>query len=283
MNSMQKMAAVLAAFSMLFAGVSCGDQRELVPETPQTHADETLETLAVITDAPTTEKPQLETLDGLVALGSYSFETTTTTTTKSTTRATTMATTEPTEATTTSAESTEPFELSDEEVANKMFEYFSEKGYNVAQIAGIIGNAETESGLEPSRGVPGGGFGLFQLMDCPQRREMMAEFDAQGVGKYATSEYWSLGASNFDTEEDFDVFMTIMLDYTMNEDDPIWMSELKTVYSPELAAEVFLVHYERATDGDSPIEYYEPYAGLYYQATESRREAARRWYQYLTA
>ena len=68
----------------------------------------------------------------------------------------------------------------------------------------------------------------------------MAEFDAQGVGKYATSEYWSLGASNFDTEEDFDVFMTIMLDYTMNEDDPIWMSELKTVYSPELAAEVFL-------------------------------------------
>lgn len=112
---------------------------------------------------------------------------------------------------------------------------------------------------------------------------MLAAFDTEGVGKYATSDYWALDASNFDTAEDFDTFMEVMLDYTMNPDDPTWMSELYTANSPEEAAEIFLVHYERAVNGGSPIEYYSPYSGRYYQATESRRAAARRWYDYFTA
>lgn len=49
------------------------------------------------------------------------------------------------------------------------------------------------------------------------------------------------------------------------------------------AAEIFLVHYERAVNGSSPIEYYSAYAGRYYQGTSSRREAARRWYNYFTS
>ena len=50
--------------------------------------------------------------------------------------------------------------------------------------------------------------------------------------------------------------------------------------APEEAAEIFLVHYERAVNGESPIEYYSPYVGHYYQATKSRREAARRWFEF---
>lgn len=174
----------------------------------------------------------------------------------------------------------EPFELTDELVAEKIYAYFSAKGYTTAQIAGIIGNAEAESGLEPSRGVEGGGFGLFQLMDYPQRDEMFAAFDAAGVGKYAAPEYWGFGESAFDNKEDFEAYMDILLEYTMDEEDPTWMSELREADSPELAAEIFLVHYERAVDGWSPVEYYSPYCGELYQATDSRREYARKWYEY---
>lgn len=262
-----QVAAMLGAICGILS--ACGSQDNLADARPT--SNETVETLAVITSAseqatrPATEPPVM-----MLAAA----EETTTEATEATT--TTEATEAPTDA-------TEDFVLTDTEVADKMHEYFSEKGYDDAQIAGIVGNAEIESGLEPSRGVPGGGFGLFQLMDCPQRREMLAAFDEEGVGKYATSDYWSLNASDFDTEEDFDKFMTVMLDFTMNEDDPAWMNELRNANSPEEASEVFLVHYERAVNGGSPIEYYSPYAGRYYQATSQRREAARRWYDYFTA
>ncbi len=213
--------------------------------------------------------------------------TTTQTTAQTTTTATTTFTTAASAAaenTTTAVEiTTEPesFQLTDEKVADKIYDFFSERGYSTAQIAGIIGNAEVESGLEPSRGVPGGGFGLFQLMPCEQRSAMIAEMDARGVGKYATSNYWELGASNFDSESDMDTFLEVMLEYTMNPDDPTWYQELYNTESCEEAAEIFLVHYERAVNGGSPIEYYSPYAGRYYQATESRRASARQWYDYL--
>ena len=207
---------------------------------------------------------------------------TTAVTTTATSTSTTTTTTTATE-TTTVATTTEPveFELTDEKVADKMYDFFSDKGYTTAQIAGIIGNADIESGLEPSRGVPGGGFGLFQLMDCPQRSAMIEEMNARGVGKYATSTYWALDASDFDSEEDMNTFLEVMLEYTMNPDDPTWYNELHSAQSPEEASEIFLVHYERAVNGGSPIEYYSDYAGRYYQATESRRNAARSWYDYL--
>ena len=278
MNKSKKVMLAAASMALLGAFCACGNQEELrstsyAPLRP----GETVETLAVLTDVP------VETTTALPVRGvAYAIEehepATTGTTLASTTTTTTTTTVVTTETTTTTLPT--EFTLSDEEVADKMHEYFAEKGYNDAQIAGIVGNAEVESGLEPSRGVSGGGFGLFQLMDCPQRREMLAEFEAQGVGKYATSAYWALDASDFDTAEDFDTFMTVMLDYTMDQDDPTWMSEIQTANDPETAAEVFLVHYERAVNGGSPIEYYAPYAGAYYQATQSRREAARRWYDY---
>ncbi len=264
--------SVAVSVAVLCALSACGGQEELAEARPETHPSEAVETLAVLTTSAAERETKSTTTEALTVRLAAETSTTVAETTAEPTEA-------PTEAPTNAPE---VFVLSDTEVAEKMHDFFSEKGYTDAQIAGIVGNAEIESGLEPSRGVSGGGFGLFQLMDCEQRREMFAAFDAQGVGKYATYDYWGRDASGFDTAEDFDAFMTVMLDYTMDQDDPTWMEELHAAASPEEAAEVFLVHYERAVHGSSPIEYYTPYSGLYYQATSSRREAARRWYEYFT-
>ena len=267
------MAAVAAMVTILCALSACGNQEKVVGSQPELRPGETVETLAIITESTTMQATTAPATEPKVVKLSAESET------KPLITEPAEPTTEPAEPT----EATEEFVLSSEEVADKMHDFFAEKGYNDAQIAGIVGNAEVESGLEPSRGVPGGGFGLFQLMDCEQRREMLAAFDAHGVGKYATSDYWDFEASDFDTREDFDTFMDIMLDYTMNPNDPTWMNEISCTDSPEEAAEVFLIFYERAVNGSSPIEYYEPYSGLYYQGTSKRREAARRWYEYFSA
>ena len=173
---------------------------------------------------------------------------------------------------------------SDEEVAEKMHVYFSDKGYSDAQIAGIIGNAEAESGLNPLRFVSDedfSWFGLFMLVNCPRRDEMFAEFEAQGVDKYTAPEYWN--NREFDSVEDFDKFMTILLDYTMDSADSTWMEEIKNTDNPEEAAEIFLVWYERAFGGDGEIELYEPFKGQAYQGVSRRRELSRRWYEYFVA
>lgn len=220
------MAAAAAMVATLCALSACGNQEKVVGSQPELRSGETVETLAVITEPTTMQATTAPATEPKVVKLSAESETK-------------PLVTEPTEPTTEPTDATEEFVLSSEEVADKMHDFFAEKGYNDAQIAGIVGNAEVESGLEPSRGVPGGGFGLFQLMDCEQRREMLAAFDAHGVGKYATSAYWALDASDFDTAEDFDTFMTVMLDYTMDQDDPTWMSEIQTANDPETAAEVF--------------------------------------------
>ena len=270
---MKRILMVAVSVAVLCALSACGGQEQLAEARPETHPSETVETLAVLTTSAAERETKSTTTEALTVR--LAAETTTTVV---------ETTAEPTEAPTEApTNAPEVFVLSDTEVAEKMHDFFSEKGYTDAQIAGIVGNAEIESGLEPSRGVSGGGFGLFQLMDCEQRREMFAAFDAQGVGKYATSDYWAFGASDFDSAEDFDTYMDVLLDYTMNPDDPAWMEELASAETPEEAAEVFLVHYERAVGGSSPIEYYAPYSGLCYQATGMRRESARRWYEYFTA
>lgn len=282
MNSARKMMMAATAAAVLCLMGGCGNQsrktlnRAEAAETSPTQALAQALAHAAEAAASTTTAATSQT-----TVTTTQTTATTTQTTAMTTAATSSTTIEQTSTTTT--EEAENFELTDEEVVNKMRDFFSERGYNDAQIAGIVGNAEIESGLEPSRGVQGGGFGLFQLMDCARRQEMLAEFDDQGVGKYATSDYWAFDASNFDTEADFNTFMDVMLDYTMNPDDPTWMEELHAATSPEEAAEIFLVHYERAVNGGSPIEYYSAYAGRYYQGTSSRREAARRWYNYFTS
>lgn len=275
MKKTKKAAIVSVAAFLLCALCACGG------EEPQSlsytsHPNETVETLAVITDvttvAATTQAPRENVI--------YALEETRPQVVSTTVESTTTTTVPTTEA-------TEDFQLTSELVAIKMHDFYSAKGYTDAQIAGIIANAEAETGLEPLRYVPDNQghswFGLFMLINCPRRDEMLAEFDKAGLGKYTTSEYWGRGASNFDSAEDFDKFMDIFLEYSMDPNDTAWMTEIQTADTPELAAEIFLVRYERAIGGSDQIEYYEPFKGLYYQGTEARRDFARKWYEYFTA
>ena len=203
------------------------------------------------------------------------------TTTRATTTSTTITTAVATTTVTTTAAS-ESFDFSTDLVADVMHEFFAEKGYDDAQISGIVANAEIESGLQPSRSE-NGYFGLFQLMSCPRQYEMLSALEEAGLGKYTQPEYWPDGASNFDSRDDMERFVTIMLDYAMDPNDTAWQTELFNAQSPEEAAEIFLVHYERAVGGDGTIQCYAPYLGCNYQAAEKRRNAARAWFEVFTA
>ena len=175
MNSARKMMMAATAAAVLCLMSGCGNQSRKTlncaeaAETSPTQALAQALAHAAEAAASTTTATTSQTTATTAQTTATATQTTVTTT------AATSSTTEQTSTTTT--EEAKNFELTDEEVANKMHDFFSERGYNDAQIAGIVGNAEIESGLEPSRGIPGGGFGLFQLMDCAQRQEMFAEFD----------------------------------------------------------------------------------------------------------
>ena len=265
MKTKTKFAMMFLLFTVVASTVAAyGAQSKNIPESRAIFAEETT----------TTSVPPVTT-------------TTTTTTTATTTKITTVATSTTTETVTTTVttEAPEKFVLTDEEVAKFMHDYYVECGYSEAQVAGIIGNAEVESGLDPSRAINiyDGGFGLFQLFDCPQRQARFSEYRKQDVGQYLFAQYWGDGCSRFDSREDFESFMRITLDYTFNPDDTAWQTELYGANSPEEAAEVFLVHYERAVGGQGTIEYYAPSAGQLYQGVNSRRESARKWYEYFAS
>ncbi len=167
-------------------------------------------------------------------------------------------------------------------VAEKIWNYMIQKGYNDAQAAGVLGNAEIESGFEPTRRAENDYWGLFQLMHTPQRDAMWAQIEAEGYGEYLSTAYWPAGSVNSIPPDALDALVRIIMDYTFDPNDTRWQTELKNATSPEEAAEIFLVHYERAFGGNSAIQYYTPYAGQLYQATAQRRDAARKWYDELS-
>ena len=177
MNSARKMMMAATAAAVLCLMSGCGNQSRKTLNLAE--AAETSPTEALAQALADAAEATASTSTAAATTATTSQTTAATTQTAATTTAVTSSTTIEQTSTMTTEEA-ENFELTDEEVANKMHDFFSERGYNDAQIAGIVGNAEIESGLEPSRGIPGGGFGLFQLMDCAQRQEMLAEFDYLG-------------------------------------------------------------------------------------------------------
>ena len=163
-------------------------------------------------------------------------------------------------------------------VAEKIWNYMIQKGYNDAQAAGVVGNAEAESGLNPTRRGDNDYWGLFQLMHTAQRDAMWAQISAEGYGEYLDPSYWPAGAVDRIPPDAVDALVRIIMDYTFDPNDTMWQTELKNATTPEEAAEIFLVHYERAFGGNSTIQYYSPYVGRLYQAADRRREFARKWF-----
>lgn len=166
--------------------------------------------------------------------------------------------------------------LPGDNVKEKIWNYFIDKGFSDAQTAGIVGNGLAESGLTPTRSTTGSYWGIFQW--GPRRPDLWAIMEQEGLGKYTGPEYWHAGAEEEIPEADLDHIITIELDFLMSPVDDAWVDAIKEANNPELAAEIFLTTFERAVGGDDPITLYGPYMGLLYQGTTARRKFARETY-----
>lgn len=166
--------------------------------------------------------------------------------------------------------------LPGDNLKEKIWNYFIDAGFDDAQTAGIVGNGLAESGLTPTRSSNGSYWGIFQW--GPRRPELWALMEQAGLGQYTGSEYWGAGAEEKIPEADLDAIIKLELDYLMSPVDNAWIEKIKEANSPEMAAEIFLVTFERAVNGEDPITLYGPFMGLLYQGTTARRNFAREVY-----
>lgn len=167
--------------------------------------------------------------------------------------------------------------LSGNTAAEKIWNFFINQGFNDAQVAGILGNAMVESGLSPTRASNSSYWGLFQW-GGGRKDALFAKVREAGLEQYLDSSYWPSGADANIPEADYDALLQLELEFAMSEQDYDWQNELRTSNTPTEAAEIFLVLFERAVNGNSEILYYAPFVGLLYQGTEQRRNYADDFY-----
>ena len=167
--------------------------------------------------------------------------------------------------------------LAGSDTAEKIWNFFIQQGFNDAQTAGLLGNGMAESGLVATRASNSSFWGLFQWGGGRKDRLFKKLSDA-GLIKYTSPEYWGSDAEKKIPEADYDKILQIELEHTMEEKDLNWQEEIKKANTPEMAAEIFLVLFERAVGGNSEVIYYAPYAGLLYQGTKARRDFAKEFY-----
>ena len=167
--------------------------------------------------------------------------------------------------------------LSGSDTAEKIWNFFIEQGFNDAQAAGLLGNGMAESGLVATRASNSSFWGLFQW-GGGRKDALFKKLSDAGLSKYTSQEYWGSDAEDKIPQADYDKILQIELEHTMEEKDLNWQEEIKKANTPEMAAEIFLVLFERAVNGESEVIYYTPYAGLYYQGTKARRDFAKEFY-----
>ncbi len=163
-------------------------------------------------------------------------------------------------------------------IEEKIWNYYIDQGFNDAQVAGILGNAKAETGVEPTRASNSSYWGLFQWY-LDYNPKLVERIKAAGLEKYMQPEWWPSGKSKDIPADDLDKILTIQLDYSMDKPAFDWITEVKKQTTVEAAAEAFLAIFERAVGGDSPILYYTPYIGLLYQGTTQRRNFAKEFYE----
>ena len=159
----------------------------------------------------------------------------------------------------------------------KTWNFFIDQGFNDAQVSGILGNAQIESGFGLTRSSNGSYWGIFQW-GGGRKDVLEAKVRAAGLGAYLDSSYWPAGSDKRIPSADLDALLQVSLEHTMSEIDHNWQNEIKKFHTPEETAEIFLVLFERAvatdTNPGSEVLYYAPFAGLKYQGAKERREAA---------
>ena len=168
--------------------------------------------------------------------------------------------------------------LAGNDIPEKVWNFFIQNGFTDAQTAGILGNAMAETGIEPTRASGSKFWGLFQW-GYERKTAVQNKMREAGLGQYLSEEYWPSGAYKKIPAGDLDRVLQVVLEYTLSETTGHWQEEIKKQTTPEAAAEVFLVLFERAINGNSEILYYAPYRGLLYQGSERRRNFAKEFYK----
>ena len=167
----------------------------------------------------------------------------------------------------------------------RIWNYLIGKGFSDAQAAGIMGNIAGESGFTITRASNSMYWGLFQWR-WDYNEELRRQINEAGLSQYTGSEWWASGADENMPQEDYNRLLQIELDYMMTNNAEEWQSIIKEkagdAHEPEYAAEVFLVHFERAVYGDESLKYYEDriyHGGMQYQGVTHRNDAAREIYE----
>lgn len=167
--------------------------------------------------------------------------------------------------------------LQGKDTAEKIWNFFYDKGFTDAQIAGILGNAKAETNLGPTRASNSNYWGLFQW-GGGRKASLFEKLKSAGLSQYTDQAYWATGADKNIPQDDYDRILAIELEFAYSEESRGWKDEIKKQSTPEAAAEVFLTLFERAVNGESAIIYYQPFIGLKYQGAKKRREYAREFY-----
>lgn len=140
----------------------------------------------------------------------------------------------------------------------KVWNYLSARGFNDAQVAGIMGNFEAESGMNPVRQSIDNSscWGIAQICTSSGQYEASRQaFIDAGLGKYLGpgTEWSGPDGGEKIPAEDLDTVIDIMLSWILkicDENryiyDGTYTEWIKTAQTPEEAAEIFMVTYERA-------------------------------------
>ena len=158
----------------------------------------------------------------------------------------------------------------------KIWNFFVEHGFSDAQTAGILGNIKAESDFSLTASDSGNYWGLFQW-GGGRKDALFQKISAAGLLVYTNPSYWR--SSQTIPSADAEKLLLVELNFALSEQDMHWQQELKSTQNPEEAAEIFLVLFERAVGGSSPVKYYRPFSGINYQATGKRRDFSKEFFQ----
>lgn len=142
------------------------------------------------------------------------------------------------------------------DIPEKVWNYLISKGFNDAQAAGIMGNFYIESGLNPVCEVDNNCWGIAMI--CQSSGQYAASrqaFQDAGYGQFMghPTEYSPWGAGDKLPEEHIDGLLSMAIDWILKICDEnrhirreyTYTEWLKTAQTPEEAAEIFTITYER--------------------------------------
>lgn len=183
-------------------------------------------------------------------------------------------------------------------VDEKIWNYLISLGFNDAQAAGLMGNFEAESGNNPVRQADGNCWGIAMICTWSGQYDQSRQaFVDAGYGDYLgiNNEYSKAGGEENIPAEDLDGIIKLAIDWIIKYCDEnhyiydgSYTEWIKTAQSPEEAAEIFTVVYERCvchvSDWGSRCVRPEHLGSQWdtrydgYQDLDRRRNAAREFY-----